>query len=462
MTDKAIVRLRRREQGRSAPRRPGPRPRQRQRQGHRPGHRGGRRPLRPDDDALRPDRVGRVGGGRGLRDQRRLRRVAPGGRSPRTLLAWGDRVRVLDRTTTKVEVEVTDFKEQPDGSIRPVAASGFLKRRLRVDGANRQGGAARRRGEGPAGRVRRRPAGRRCAGADAVGKLITIDGGENQLFARFLAGRLRGTSPAARRPIDAVVVTHGDADHFAGLSRIRQSETEEGLADHKRLFIHPQRVFHNGLVKRPDSVPELERLGPTKKAGGRTILTGLHDNPLDVPASGMNRHFKAWRKALEGWQAAGPIEFRRLARGTDDAFDFLAEDGIAVEVLGPPETHGNVRAGLSRRAQGGQAARPSRLRAWFPERLPHDQRALRRAPPPVRERPDAVRRRPQQRRRGGAPGRARGRANRPGVGGAQGPPPRLPRVCSGLPRRRLARGLRGVLGRRDLAHRVHPPARRLS
>jgi hypothetical protein len=59
--------------------------------------------------------------------------------SPRTLLAWGDRVRVLDRTATKVEVEVTDFKEQPDGSIRPVAASGFLKRKLRVDGADRQG-----------------------------------------------------------------------------------------------------------------------------------------------------------------------------------------------------------------------------------------------------------------------------------------------------------------------------------
>ena len=32
--------------------------------------------------------------------------------SPRMLLAWGDRVRVLDRTATKVEVEVTDFKEQ--------------------------------------------------------------------------------------------------------------------------------------------------------------------------------------------------------------------------------------------------------------------------------------------------------------------------------------------------------------
>ena len=191
--------------------------------------------------------------------------------SPRTLLAWGDRVRVLDRTTTKVEVEVTDFKEQPDGSIRPVAASGFLKRRLRVDGADRRVAL-------PEDEVKVLQVafvdvqqGDGALVQTPSGKLITIDGGENQLFARFLAGRLRGTSPAARRPIDAVVVTHGDADHFAGLSRIRQSETEEGLADHKRLFIHPQRVFHNGLVKRPSSVPELERLGPTKKvAVGRS------------------------------------------------------------------------------------------------------------------------------------------------------------------------------------------------
>ena len=137
--------------------------------------------------------------------------------SPRTLLAWGDRVRVLDRTATKVEVEVTDFKEQPDGSIRPVAASGFLKRRLRVDGANRQVALPEaevhvlqvafvdvQQGDGALVQT-------------PSGKLITIDGGENQLFARFLAGRLRDTSPAARRPIDAMVVTHGDADHFAGL-----------------------------------------------------------------------------------------------------------------------------------------------------------------------------------------------------------------------------------------------------
>ena len=49
------------------------------------------------------------------------------------------------------------------------------------------------------------------------GRLITIDGGDNPLFARFLAARFRGSSYQARQEIDAMVVTHGDADHFSGL-----------------------------------------------------------------------------------------------------------------------------------------------------------------------------------------------------------------------------------------------------
>ena len=39
-------------------------------------------------------------------------------------------------------------------------------------------------------------------------------------------------------------------------------------------------------------------------------------------------------------EAPGAIEFRRLAKGDDDAFDFLADEQIAVEVLGPIETPG--------------------------------------------------------------------------------------------------------------------------
>ena len=79
--------------------------------------------------------------------------------------------------------------------------------------------------------------------------MITIDGGESKLFARFLASRLRGTSAQHRQEIDAMVVTHGDADHFSGLPEILESETNKD--PDKRLFAHPKRVFHNGLVKRP-------------------------------------------------------------------------------------------------------------------------------------------------------------------------------------------------------------------
>jgi hypothetical protein len=119
-----------------------------------------------------------------------------------------------------------------------------------------------------------------------------------------------------------MVVTHGDADLFAGLSNIREPETEAGLAAHKRLFIHPERVFHNGLVKRPI-------LGAGAGAAWADEECRRSDDPhrsarqpqLEVPASGMNKPIRVWRKALAGWQAAGSIEFRRLARGADDAFD---------------------------------------------------------------------------------------------------------------------------------------------
>lgn len=265
---------------------------------------------------------------------------------PLALLAWGDRVRVLDRTTTKFEAEITTWRAQRDGSIKPVAVRGFLKRRIRAGGASRQ--------------VALPEADVRVLSVSFVdvqqgdgtliqtpgGKVITIDAGENQLFARFLASRFPGTSATERLPIDAMVVSHGDADHFSGLTEIHRTETAEDIAARKRLFVHPRRVFHNGLVKRPTTVPEAERLGEISKVGDRTIITGVVDSPLDVPAAQMNKPFKEWRKALQAWEADRPIEYRRLAAGMHDAFAFLAEEGIAVEVLGPLEAEAGGARGL--------------------------------------------------------------------------------------------------------------------
>ena len=76
------------------------------------------------------------------------------------------------------------------------------------------------------------------------GKVVLVDGGDNQLFARYLASRFRDTSAESPKEIDCIVVTHGDADHFSGLSRIHQSETED--SGWKKLFISPSACSTTG------------------------------------------------------------------------------------------------------------------------------------------------------------------------------------------------------------------------
>ncbi|HVE67824.1 MAG TPA: MBL fold metallo-hydrolase [Solirubrobacteraceae bacterium] len=259
----------------------------------------------------------------------------------RTVLAWGDPVSVVDEDASRVKVETTRYVEQGDGSIVPRPETGFVKRR-----------AGRRLVTVPA-------AGSRVLKVDFVdvqqgdgtlietpeGRLLTVDGGDNQLFARYLAARYPGTTAEAPLGIDAMVVSHGDADHFAGLEEMHRSEarTDELL---KRVFVQPSRVFHNGLVKRPSSVAGSKQLGPTRKVGGETLHTGLESDLLAVPDQELNAPFKTWKRALKAWNARRPIDFRRLAQGDHDAFDFLRDEGIDVQVLAPIVTERGGVTGL--------------------------------------------------------------------------------------------------------------------
>ena len=123
-----------------------------------------------------------------------------------------------------------------------------------------------------------------------------------------------------------------------GLPEILKSETNKN--PRKRLFMQPNRIYHNGIVKRPSkrngkSLPEKELLGPTKKVGDDLFLVGLVDNLLAVPDAEMNVPFKTWKKTLAKYHKRAPLEFKRLQFGDDDAFDFLADEGIRIEVLGP-------------------------------------------------------------------------------------------------------------------------------
>ena len=180
------------------------------------------------------------------------------------------------------------------------------------------------------------------------GKIILVDGGDNQLFARYLAGRFNRftrTSLEKPREIDCILVTHGDADHFAGLAKILESEKRE---DWKKLVISPARVYHNGLVKRPskdangERIPDEKLLGATKVVGKDKIriITGLEENLLKKGLDQhMNKPFKDWHKTLTEYnkRRATKIKFKRLEKGMDDAFAFVTDEepDLKFEVLGP-------------------------------------------------------------------------------------------------------------------------------
>jgi len=254
-------------------------------------------------------------------------------------LAWGDVVEVLETTSAHLRINTVRYEEKDDGSILPVNTEAYIcpmkssgikptdvvipqkdNRVLKVNYVDVQ--------QGDAGVIE-----------SPDGKVILVDGGDNQMFARYLAARYRGTSQAKPKEIDCILVTHGDADHFVGLVEIFKSE--ENPEPKKRLFIAPMRVYHNGLVKRPGTdankkkVPDKQLLGPTKIVAGETILTGLVDNLLEVPDEEMNLPFRQWKEALTAWNERGGIQFRRLSFGADDAFDFFRGDNLEISVLGP-------------------------------------------------------------------------------------------------------------------------------
>ena len=168
-------------------------------------------------------------------------------------------------------------------------------------------------------------------------RIVFIDGGDNKLFARHVAARYRHRQSSATNALDVdlILITHGDADHFEGLIDIKRSETEPEIPDRKRLFIRPRRLYHNGLVKAPDVVPELQRLGRTVTANGTPMIVDLHDDPRNAPLDRQNAPFKRWGKTLSQWEERGPITFKRVAHGMDanELFGFLAP--VKVEIQGP-------------------------------------------------------------------------------------------------------------------------------
>ena len=256
-------------------------------------------------------------------------------------IAWGDEVTLLKQLSTHLEVGITVFRQKPDGSILPESITGYIEpakssgikvaalvrpladnQVLKVNFVDVQQGD---------GSVIESP----------DGKIILVDGGDNPMFARYLAGRFRDTSLQNPKDIECIIVTHGDADHFSGLTEILKSETNK--VKRKRLFMRPKRVYHNGIVKRPTrmnnkDVPETKQLGPIKTADGRLFLVGLEDDLLIVDDAEMNQPFREWKQTLTEYNRRSAVSFRRLQLGDDQAFGFFNRGDLRLDVLGPMTT----------------------------------------------------------------------------------------------------------------------------
>ena len=242
-------------------------------------------------------------------------------------LSWGDRVHV---TASDAAGATVDLGQGRSGKLRrppqkALIADGDAKapKVLKLDFVDVQQGDA-------------------AVLETAAGTTMLIDGGEEKLLARYLAARYRGTSAAAPKPVACVVVSHGDADHYSGLTEIQATEVDHG----HELFLAPARIFHNGLVKGPGSLKDVQAFGATEQVDGRTVIVDLCDDLRTVDTKVMNLPFRRWRKAIEAWAKRAPVAMRRLQRGDDAAFDFLRPEGVDVKVLGPITVKAGVRDGL--------------------------------------------------------------------------------------------------------------------
>lgn len=270
-------------------------------------------------------------------------------------LAWGDEVNVTGKRGKDLAISFSRLRRE-GGGVRIVEEEAFIRPPSRASGLSLDDVAVDEDGDGnTAGKVLRVDFVDVQQGDGAIiespsGQTLLIDGGDNQLFARYLAARFQNTTARSPKEIDCIVVTHGDADHFVGLTKIHGSERLKDAS--KRLFIHPRRVYHNGLVKRPSArdgarVSERELLGPTRTGEqGELVITGLVDDPRDVDEAEMNAPFRQWSGALDAWGKRGKIEVRRLEIGDDNAFDFLSADGVTVRVLGPLTVKTGGKPGL--------------------------------------------------------------------------------------------------------------------
>lgn len=155
---------------------------------------------------------------------------------------------------------------------------------------------------------------------------VLIDGGEGPWFRRYVARAYAHVLKTKPLHCDAIVVTHGDADHYEGLIELAVAKRNASEP-----LISTDVVFHNGLAKATGSNAR-QIFGKTKKVDGTEYAVELVDDLRKLPAGRLNSPFRSWQSALQG---LGKIKVRRVSYGDDDAFDFITDENARIQVLGP-------------------------------------------------------------------------------------------------------------------------------
>lgn len=238
------------------------------------------------------------------------------------VLFWGDQVRI---TGKQGDQHVAEFQQrewsEAEGKYKFVKYAGLLPKKTTF----RDGSVLKVRfvdiGQGDGAMVE-----------TPDGQILFIDGGEEEHMRRYVNVAFSHVLRTKPLHCAALIVTHGDADHFKGLTHLLNS-TRNSKGEP---IITADRVFHNGLVKVANA-SGATAFGKTVKVNGKTYATQLEDDLTKVPESRMNTPFKEWKAALLKLKnkAGKKPSIERIEYGDAAKFQFLNDEGISVQVLGP-------------------------------------------------------------------------------------------------------------------------------
>jgi beta-lactamase superfamily II metal-dependent hydrolase len=245
----------------------------------------------------------------------------PTGKKLKTIvLFWGDEVKVTGKQEDRYVVEFQQ-REWRDGKYQTVKYAGLLPKKTTF----RDNSVLKVRfvdiGQGD-GAIVETP----------KGQILFIDGGEEEHMRRYINVAYSQVLRTKALDCAALIVTHGDADHFAGLTKLVNA-TRNPKGDP---MLTADRVFHNGLVKMANA-SGATAFGKNVKVDGKTYAIELEDDITRVPDNRMNTPFKEWKEALKHLRnkAGKKPTIERIEFGDSDKFKFLAGEDIGVQVLGP-------------------------------------------------------------------------------------------------------------------------------